>query len=94
LSGKNDQNALWQKLNSHNPKFRVVVVLKQPERVLANDEMPQSEFRVVAVEECHAQHTKTLNTRKKGPQRVLAILHCQNASWSFPFKATTRCDVR
>jgi hypothetical protein len=42
---------LWQKVNSHNPKFRVVVVLKQPERVLANQEMPQSEIRVVAVEE-------------------------------------------
>jgi hypothetical protein len=52
---------LWQKVNSHNPKFRVVAVLEQPERVLANQEMPQSEIRVVAVEECHAQHTKTLN---------------------------------
>jgi hypothetical protein len=51
LSEKNDQNALWQKLNSHNPKFRVVAVLKQPERILANDEMPQSEIRVVAVGE-------------------------------------------
>jgi hypothetical protein len=24
MSEKNDQNALWQKQNSHNPKFRVV----------------------------------------------------------------------
>jgi hypothetical protein len=52
---------LWQKVNSHNPKFRFVAVLKQPQRVLATPEMPQSEIRVVAVEECHAQHTKTLN---------------------------------
>jgi hypothetical protein len=61
LSEKNDQNALWQKVNSHNQKFRVVAVLKQPQRVLANQEMPQSEIRVVAVEECHAQHTTPLN---------------------------------
>jgi hypothetical protein len=38
-----------------------MAVLEQPERVLAYQEMPQSEIRVVAVEECHAQHTKTLN---------------------------------
>jgi hypothetical protein len=94
LSEKNNQNALWQKVNSHTPKLRFVAVLKQPERVLVNQQLPQSEFRVVAVEECHAQHTKTLNKRKKGPQRVLATLHCQNASLSFPFKATTRCNVR
>jgi hypothetical protein len=58
---KNDQNALWQKVNSHNPKLCVVAGLKQPERVLANQKIPQSEIHVVAVEECHAQHTKTLN---------------------------------
>jgi type II secretory pathway predicted ATPase ExeA len=61
MSEKNDQNALWQKLNSHNPKFRVVAVLEQPQRVLTGEYLPRSEFRVVAVEECHAQNTKTLN---------------------------------
>jgi hypothetical protein len=49
LSKKNDQNALWQKLNSHKPKFRVVAVLEQPQRVLAGEYLPRSEIRVVAV---------------------------------------------
>jgi hypothetical protein len=61
LSEKNDQNALWQKQNSHNPIFRAVAVLKQPQRVVAKEDLPQREFRVVAVEECHAQNTKSLN---------------------------------
>jgi hypothetical protein len=61
MSEKNDQNALWQMQNSHDPKFRVVAVLKQPQHVLANGDLPRSEIRVVAVEECHAQNTKTLN---------------------------------
>jgi hypothetical protein len=49
MSEKNDQNALWQNLNSHNPKFRVVAVLEQPQRVLAGEYLPRSEIRVVAV---------------------------------------------
>jgi hypothetical protein len=61
MSGKNDQNALWQKQNSHKSKFRVVAILEQPQRVLVGEYLPRSEFRVVAVEECHAQNTKTLN---------------------------------
>jgi hypothetical protein len=52
---------LWQKQNSHSPKFCVVAVLEQPQHVLAGEYLPRSEFRVVAVEECHAQNTKTLN---------------------------------
>jgi hypothetical protein len=39
---------------------RVMVVLNQPQKVLDGIELPRSEIRVVAVEECHAQHTKTL----------------------------------
>jgi hypothetical protein len=61
MSGKNDQNALWQKQNNHNPKFRVLAVLEQPQRVLAGEYLPRSEFRIVAGEECHAQNTKTLS---------------------------------
>jgi hypothetical protein len=30
---------------------------------------------------------------RKWPQHVLATLHCQNASWSFHFIATTRCEL-
>jgi hypothetical protein len=49
MSEKNDQNALWQKQHSHNPIFRVVAVLEQPQRVLAGEYLPRSEIRVVAV---------------------------------------------
>ena len=34
LSRKNDHNALWHYRNSHNVKFRVVAVFKQPRRGL------------------------------------------------------------
>jgi hypothetical protein len=40
MSEINSQNALWQMRNSHNPKFRVVAVLKQPQRVVASEELP------------------------------------------------------
>jgi len=50
LSGKNDHNALWHYRNSHNAKFRVVAVFKQPQRVVACEDMPRCESRVVAVE--------------------------------------------
>jgi hypothetical protein len=40
MSEINSQNALWQMQNSHNPKFRVVDVLKQPQRVVAGEELP------------------------------------------------------
>jgi mannose/fructose/N-acetylgalactosamine-specific phosphotransferase system component IIB len=55
---------------------RVLVVLKQPQRVLDGTEFPQIEIRVVAVGECHAQHPKTLKKRKKGPQNVLVVVVC------------------
>ena len=41
LSGKkNDHNALWHYRNSYNAKFRVVAVFKQPQRVVAREDMP------------------------------------------------------
>jgi hypothetical protein len=40
LSGKNDHNALWHYRNSHNAKFRVVAVFKQPQRDVACEDMP------------------------------------------------------
>jgi hypothetical protein len=49
LSGKNDQNALWPYRNSYNAKFRVVAVFKQPQRVVACEDMPLWEIRVVIV---------------------------------------------
>jgi hypothetical protein len=49
MSEKNDQNALWQKQNIHNPIFRIVAILEQPQRVLAGEYLPRSKIRVVAV---------------------------------------------
>jgi len=46
---KNYHNALWHYRNSHNAKFRVVAVFKQPQRVVACEDMPWCESRVVAV---------------------------------------------
>jgi len=40
MSGKNDHNALWHYRNCHNAKFRVVAVFKQPQRVVACEDMP------------------------------------------------------
>ena len=40
LRGKKDHNALWHYRNSHNAKFRVVAVFKQPQRVVACEDMP------------------------------------------------------
>jgi len=40
LSGKNDHNALWHYRNSYNTKLRVVAVFKQPQRVVAREDMP------------------------------------------------------
>ena len=49
LSGKNDHNALWHLRNSYNAKFRVVAVFKQPQRVVACEDITRCESRVVAV---------------------------------------------
>jgi hypothetical protein len=76
MSQKNSQNALWQTRNSHDPKFRVVDVLKQPQRVLASEELPRCEIRVVAV-------------RQNDHNAFWPNLNFQNASWSFPLTATT-----
>ena len=40
LTGKNDQNALWHWRNSYSTKFCVVAVFKQPQRVVACEDMP------------------------------------------------------
>ena len=46
---KKDHNGLWHYRNSYNAKFRVVAVFKQPQRVVACEDMPWCESRVVAV---------------------------------------------
>jgi hypothetical protein len=80
MSEINSQNALWQMQNSHNPKFRIVDVLNQPQRVVAGEELPLCEIRVVAVtENDHNAFWPNLNF--------------QNSLWSFPSTATTRCEI-
>jgi len=49
LSGKNDHNALWHLRNCYNAKFRVVAIFKQPQHVVACEDMPWCKSRVVAV---------------------------------------------
>lgn len=46
---KKDHNMLWHYRNSHNAKLRVVAVFKQPQHVVAHEDMPWCESRVVAV---------------------------------------------
>jgi hypothetical protein len=77
---KNSQNALWQTRNSQDPKFCILDVLYQPQRVLAREELPRCEIRVVAV-------------RENNHNAFWPNLNVQNASWSFPLTATTRCEV-
>jgi len=45
----NGHNALWHYRNSYNTKFHVMAVFKQPQRVVACEDMPWCEIRVVAV---------------------------------------------
>jgi len=49
LNVKNDHNALWPYRNSYNVKLRVVAVFKEPQRVVACEDMAWCEIRVVAV---------------------------------------------
>jgi hypothetical protein len=59
---------------------RILVVLKQPQRILDGRELPQSEIRVVAVEE-------------NDHNALWWLFDFQNATWSFSLTATTRCEV-
>ena len=49
MGRQNDHNALWHLRNSYNTKFRVVAVFKQPQRVVACEDMPWCESGFVAV---------------------------------------------
>ena len=70
LSGRNDHNGLWHQRNSYSAKLRVVAVFKQPQRVVACEDMPWCESRVVAVEgndhNKFVLHENTTNRRGSG----------------------------
>ena len=40
VSGKNNYNVLWHFRKRYNAKFHVVAVFKQPERIVASEDMP------------------------------------------------------
>ena len=93
MSGKkNDHNVLWHERNSHNAKFRVVAVFKQPQRVVACEDTPWCESRVVAVKgNDHNEfglHENTTNRRGSGLSANGHLLHVRcpihTAEWQWP----------
>jgi len=76
---KKDHNALWHYRNSHNAKFRVVAVFKQPQRVVACEDMPRCESRVMAVKgNDHNEfglHENTTNRRGSAQSAIGHLLY-------------------
>ena len=79
VSRNNNHNALWHQRNCYNAKFRVVAVFKQPRRVVACEDMPWCESRVVAVKgNDHNEfglHESTTNRRENGLSTNVHLLY-------------------
>jgi len=78
LGGKNYRSALWHFRKRYNAKFRVVAVFKQPQHVVACEDMPWCESGVVAVK----GKATTGSDFMKIPQDVAVVsFYIHDAMW-------------
>ena len=91
IERKKDRKSLWGYRNSHNAKSLVLAVFKQPQRVVACEDMPWCESRFVAVKGNDHEfglHENATNRRGSGLSASGHLLYVRcpihTAEWQWP----------